>query len=344
MSPLAFSFYIETNSNTEFADETTNIYSYHKTFELENSLDHESKEIFFKSDLESFDKPSFRKSEVINFTGQSNNHIYIVKITSSDEIHFDNFDYYISLKINGIKECVNSGFEGCFFVNETFIGLSGAYVSGGTVGNLRYFHLNLTKRLKYTYEDRRKQIWDNTTIQSFQCPNSNITLPPGTWYFIFTGLIFDLQQEDFSPSIKVWMNISSNDSNIVIFSYEGGKQYGIWYGEYNANFIISRYRTFEMMLNGKFYFNVTNNFLFRFLQHPSYHGFLNIKWDTPNGKKKFHMKMREGRWYYKDDFDGIIYGLGPKGEYDLTTSYLDYSPEKKRALVPYFIGLDIELR
>lgn len=349
VSPIAFSMNIKNISNVEILDKTADINPYYDIFSIEKTIENNQRNIFFVSNLESLIKPSLGRSEEINFSGHSNEHIFIVKITSQEEIHFDNFDYYISEKIVGIKESENSGFQGCLFINGTnFYGLTGGWGYGGTVGNLRYFHLNLTKRLKYSYEDRGTQIWNNSTVQSLKCPSFNITIPSGTWYLIFTGVIFDLQPEDYLTSIKVWINISSRSSDIEILSYEGGKHYGIWYGEFDANLIISKFRTFEMMLNGKVYFNVTNNLLFKFLEHPEYHGFWNLKWDTPNGKRTFHMKMREGKWYFKNNDESDYFknrmGVLSKGEYHLTTSYFDYSPEEKRARVPYFIGLDVELR
>ena len=85
--------------------------------------------------------------------------------------------------------------------------------------------------------------------------------------------------------------------------------------------------------------------------HPVLHGFWQIKWDTPDGIRKFKMIMKRNKWFYnEEDVEGCVYGLGKSGEYKLTTSYLDYFPILNNNNLPWpyaesvsFIGMDVEL-
>ena len=203
----------------------------------------------------------------------------------------------------------------------------------------------LGKFINYTYDNRHVININNDWItKAWMFYPWNFSFGPGTWYFIFLGVVFDLDQKDVSTQWFVWMNFSDECNDLDISTYEGGKVYGLWYGEYDANIIKSKAYTSEFMLNGKAHFEIENTFIYDFFTYPMCKGFWNIRWDTPEGIKKFNVIMTKNNWYYDEDkVEGCVYGIGGPGDYSLRTSYFDYNPDKGNAWPPYFIGMDINL-
>lgn len=293
--------------------------------------------------------PEKAQNDETHFYGESNESTYIVKVSSPNTIYFRNASFEVEQYTIGNQTTSMADFVGCFFTNTSYfsilMGIGGSEVF--RPGSLRYKHYKLGRLINYTYNNRTVYNKNNEWVtKAGMWYNWNISFDPGSWYFIFSGVVYDLDQEYVSTHWSVWMNFSEECSDLEISSYEGGKVYGLWYGEYDANVIISKAHTSEFMLNGKAHFKIENTFIFDFLTHPMRKGFWNIRWNTPEGIKKFNVIMTKNDWYYdKDKAEGCVYGIGGPGDYYLRTSYFDneYEPDKNRAYPPYFIGMDVVL-
>ena len=161
---------------------------------------------------------------------------------------------------------------------------------------------------------------------------------------------FDLSQDDILLNISVWLNCSGA-SDLKVTAREGGTVYILWFGEFDANVLISKAFTFELMLNGKYTFHINNTFIYDFVTFPTRQGFMRVKWATPNGKSRMNMLIVRDRVIFNGHKYNVIFeGIGPSGEYKLSTSYLNYVPilfrnrlEMPYACPVYFIGLDVSL-
>jgi hypothetical protein len=286
-------------------------------------------------------------SDGLHFYGESNASIYIVTVESAMPITIVEGRYIITMRQNGTLMRTAANFDGCYVTNGTiFFGIGGTG-SGEAVqiGNLRYAHLNVGDFINYTYDDRHSYEYeDRHLISRSEFIQRNRSFPPGKWHFIFTGMAFDLKEDQVNHNTKVWFNFSRASGDIRVSTSEGGTLHTLYYPYYNANLILSKSYTFEFMVNGKADFHIENTFLFEFIHHPHRNGFWNIHWDTPGGKKDFNMIMINKKFYYdKSKVEGCVWGVGGSGDYELRTSYLDYDPNEKWAQTPDFIGLDVEL-
>ena len=287
------------------------------------------------------------------FNDTSNSSVFIVRVSSQDTITLKNMSYIYHVYSNGEHTIAGCDYFGCFITNGSFFSIfSGA--SGWEVfkhGSLRYLRYKLGNIINYTYDNRSKyQIQDKQLllISGSNTIFENYTFDPGTWYFIFTGTIFDLNQDEFDVNLSVWMNFTDYSADLEISSYEGGRVYGLAYNEFNANLIRSEAHTKEIMFNGRAEFDIENQFFYKFLYYPCSKGFWYIFWKTPTGSKSFNAIYTEDEFYFDEDkVDGCVYGIGGPGHYFLSTSYLDLIiPEKDNqyAWPVYFIGFDIKLR
>lgn len=278
------------------------------------------------------------------FHGKSNNSIYVVKVSSPYEFYLENLTYDTDWKVITNKPISSGRVRQIFLTNKTwFVPLMNI---GGTgpfyAGNLRYFHAQLG-RFEYTYENRTLYNMSGDSWSEWM-RYSHLPLSPGTWYFVFTGTIFDLDQDEMLLNISVWMNFSGADLDIS--TSEGGRVYGLWFGEFDANIIVSKSHMFEMMLGGRTHFSINNTFMYTFSLEPEYQGFWRIKWNTPDGIKRVNIIMIKRKLYCDpDSYWECIEGFGESGEYELRTSYLDYVPDSDipYAFPTYFIGVDVEL-
>ena len=282
----------------------------------------------------------------IHFYGQSNSSCYIVGVSSSYDISIKDFDFKIDLYIKGTKTTSHALFYGCILTNKTCtsIGLGGQS-EGNKIGNLRYVYFKYGN-FNFTYENRYTHNITGFAGGEYYTEPFNHTLPAGTWYFIFTGGVFDLKQNDVIVKTKVWINFSQECRDLRIKTSEGGKIYALWYGEFDANVIISKAWTFEAMLNGRARFHINNTFVYTFWSWPAGQGFWRIKCIKPDGVEKLNMIIiRE--YHFPDIAGSCISGVGGKGDYELVTSYLDYRPllfgKHIYAHPVYFVGLDVKL-
>jgi len=293
------------------------------------------------------------QTDDIHFFGQSNESIYIIKVSNPDDIILDHLSFESTVKTIGKKLSSEAFSVSCQVFDESIGG--GLYplieVSAYDIDfqvKLRYLHFKLGKRINYTYENRTLYEFDNETVFSdyLDYPWSP-TIPAGTRYFVFSSVIYDLAQTDVSTEWSVWMNFSGNCSGLNISTGEGGKVYGLWYGEYDANVIANKANMLEMVINGRASFHIENTFFYWYTSFPINRGIWNVKWVTPDGIKKFHMIILRGRLIYdEDDVEGCIWGMGGSGDYQLITSYIDYSRTiwgGDIAFYPIFVGLDLKL-
>ena len=248
-------------------------------------------------------------------------------------------------------------YNGCLVTNKKEVTNRGGYTHRWQrTDKINYFHCGFGKKIAYTYENmpmfKTFQYWvTESVIDSFY-----ITYPAGTWYFVWTGLIFDLEEEDVTTEMRVWMNFSGNCSDMVVEGFDVGEPYYLWYGEFDSTLTISKHPNYRRMLNGRANFKVNNTFLYYLESYPLtwWHGggggfgFFKILWKTPHSRETFRMfcwswrelvfrnlKIGDRRPY---DWK---FGIGESGDCTFRTSYLDCMYKFTESL--YFVGLDVEL-
>lgn len=310
--------------------------------DMEHQNDFHRKKVVGKNVMETVN------SNGLHFYGESNASIYIVTVESSSNITLVDAYYILTLRSNGSQTTAGSDYSCCWVTDGTVLGgLGGVGSSEGVmVGELRFLRLKFGEMINYTYDNRGYQEYEHnqTVYGPSQSWRWNFSLPSGKWHFIFTALAFDLEQDDVLPNFKVWLNFSEECEDLEISTSEGGKVHGLCYAEYDANIIVSKSWASEFMMNGKASFDIENTFIYKFVCHPRANGFWRVKWNTPDGIKKFNMVMRKYNWYYNEDkVEGCVWGIGKSGYYELSTSYLDYDDEPFWTWTPYFVGLDIKL-
>jgi len=294
-----------------------------------------------------------KQTEDVHFYGESNESIYIVKVSNANAIILDSLSFQDNVKTIG-KQFSSGGYRiGCHVYDEENGGglepLMFWFDYEFELGvKLRYLHFKLGNMINYTYENRTLIELDNDTIHSdYLFYLWTPTIPPGTWYFVFSSVIYDLAQSDVSTEWKIWMNFSGNCSGLNISVGEGGKVHTLWYGKFDSNFCISKSNMLEMMIRGKADFHIENTFFYIYTSFPMMRGFWNVKWITPEGVKRFQMLIIRGQLFYdEDDVEGCFWGMGGSGNYKLITSYVDYGRTIWGGLFacyPIFVGLDIKL-
>jgi hypothetical protein len=279
-----------------------------------------------------------------HFYWNTNKSCCVVAVSSPHTIYFDDIIFKFTVEINGTKETSGASIHGFFLTNGTWFGFIRFGISEEKrTGDMRYFQFDLGP-FNYTYENRKtKNISGSNPIGELHLRNR--TLPPGKWYFVFTGAIFDIEQ-DITPNISVEMNFSNECKDLHISVNEGGKMYALWYGEFDASIIISKSSTFEMMLNGRYKFHIDNTFMYSFCNWPTSQGFWRIKWVKPDGNISVLNTIIINEHYYPDIGGECIKGIGRNGDYELITNYVDYKPllsDKDIASPVYFFGVDVKL-
>lgn len=281
------------------------------------------------------------------FFGENNDSIYIIKVSSPYKIYLEDFDFDMSLYIIGEKTTSLACFTGLYLTNGTWFseGIAGTS-EGAKIGNFRYSHFKFGN-FEFTNDKRHTRNYTGLCGREIYWEPSKPILPPGSWYFVFTGGVYDLRQQDILVHTKVWINFSNECQDLEIETTSGGKVYSLWYGEFDANVIYSKAWTFEAMLNGRANFHINNTFLYTFQGWPTSQGFWNVKWITPEGINKLNMIILR-RYHIPDiDFnDKCVSGIGPSGDYVLINSYLDYTPlllGQNIACPGYFVGVDVKL-
>ncbi|MFA5102724.1 MAG: hypothetical protein WC525_06180 [Candidatus Thermoplasmatota archaeon] len=297
------------------------------------------------------------KNDIIEFNAESNESIFIIKVSNPHQILLEHLSWNIKQDTIG-KKCSSGAFVASCQVYDVTIGnylncIMETFDFGGiSEVKLQYLHYQLGQRVNYTYDNRALKELDNESIflAEFDYPFVPSIIPPGTWYLVFSSIIFDLEQTDVSTKQSMRVIFSGNCSNVNISTKEGGKGYGFWYGEYTANVIASKSNMLELMINGKKSFHVENTLFYWYFSFPMYRGFWNLKWITPNETKTFNLLVIHGRLFYNlNNTEGVFYGMGKNGDYQIITNYLDSSRtiwgswSTSWALYPIFVGLDVTL-
>ncbi len=285
--------------------------------------------------------------ENISFNAESNSDIYVVRVKSLNGFYLINATCNHEMSTIGKLNTSIAFISGCFFTNKksiyTLMSVWGSEVY--KEGELRYEHYKFLHLKNYTYDKRKLYYKDNSIVRKSTLRRPwEIPFSPGTWYFIFSGTIYDLPQENISSHWSIKINFIGNKNGFDISTYEGGKIFGLWYGEYKSNVVISKSHAYEFMLNGRASFNIDNNFIFLFHPFPNSNGFWNIFWKTPTGYRFFNMLIfGDNKYFIEEKKEGTVYGFEGPGKYQLSTSYLDKDPINFSAHPPWFFGMDVEL-
>lgn len=275
-----------------------------------------------------------------------NESVLIVTVSSPYEIFFENYSHQGSLSIVGEQSTTDSLFNMVFIANESDVINRGGSLSTEVyhIGNeIRYLHFKFGS-VNYTYDNRIIRNHSGWVYTGWRNQPFNFSLPAGKWYFIFTCGFFDIDEKDTMRDIYVWMNFSNKCKDLEVSSSYGGKIYALWYGQFDANLILGKGNgLFEMMVNGKLNFHIDNNFLYWVLPYWQETGFWNIKWNRPDGEYNFNsINLRNREKFLKDREEDCLLDIGGPGDYELVTSYVDYSSQRW-AWGRHLIGLDIEL-
>jgi hypothetical protein len=175
---------------------------------------------------------------------------------------------------------------------------------------------------------------------------SNITIPPGNWYFIFYAGIYDVPNDNTLLNTKVSINVSDSPDDLKVIKNEEGEFYSLWYGEFNPRIVLSKTWTFEFMLHGNKQFLINNTFLYQFNFFPVVDGFWRIHWTTPDGMKNCRIRIKNGGFYSirsDEEVDSCIWGIGGKGRYTLLTQYIDRGNDQWWTTPIYFSAVDVPL-
>ena len=297
------------------------------------------------------------EDDIIDFYAESSEPIFMIKVSNPYEIHLEHFSWNISQVTIGKKHSSGAFFTSCQIYDVTIRNsliplIETFYLGWASEVKLQYLHYQLGHRINYTYDNRTLKEYDNESIFSMFVvyPLVPATIPPGTWYLVFSSVIFDLEQTDVSTQQSIRMIFRGNYSDVNISTSEGGKAYGFWFGEYDAKVIASKSNMFELMINGKKSFHVENTLFYWYVSFPMSRGFWNLKWITPDGTKTFHLIVIHGHIFYDENsIEGSFWGMGKSGDYQIITNYLDYSRtiwgywNDSWAFYPIFIGLDVTL-
>ena len=298
------------------------------------------------------------EDDIIEFNAESNKSIYIIKVSNPYEMRLEHLSWNISQDTIGNQRSSGAYWAGCQIYDESeYDGLvplmtTGNYEWNTEFNQLQYLHLQFDNLINYTYDNRIKKEFDNESIFSaeFDYPFVDAIIPPGTWYLVFSSVIYDLDQTQVLTEQTIRIIFSGNCSELNISTAEGGKIHVFLLENYTANFIISKSNVLELMINGKKSFHVENTLFYWYTAFPMIRGFWKLKWITPNGIKTFRLLVVRGRLFYDENStDGSIWGKGKSGDYQILTNYLDYSRTilgrwgATPAVYPIFVGLDITL-
>jgi|GEM_PF-1762835 len=294
----------------------------------------------------------------LHFYGETTRPFYVVRVSSSNEINLTKYVRYVHQNKTCNRSTRGNFYNGCLATNKKEVTNRGGYAHyWERTDKINYFHCKFGKNIDYTYENmpmfKTFQYWVTESI----IDNYYITYPAGTWYFVWTGLIFDLEENDVTTEMKVWMNFSGNCSDMEVEGFEVGETYYLWYGEFDSTLTISKHPDYRRMLNGKANFQVNNTFLYYFFICPltwwHYHsvggfGFWKVFWKMPHGRKTLRMFCWDGHeWVFRGFKKGYRlpydwkFGIGESGDYTLRTSYLDCMYGLSQSL--FFIGFDVAL-
>lgn len=293
------------------------------------------------------------KTEIIPFICSTNHSILIITLSSDHDIYIHNFTARYDFNLTGLETC-GAEFQGYFCTNgqEIIDSLTLTWDSylEGTL--LRFFQIQ-SPFFDYQYDNRSSYTIDSDVCYDGFSKKVNITLPAGTWHYIYTAGVFDIHPNNTPLQISVHMNVSSSDENILITASDSNQLFMTSFADLDSKVTISKPPAIELVYKGHMSIHSNHTFLYDCISStPTCQGVMKFDVQTPTERRTYRALTIRNRWFYKGDSEtyGAMYGVGPAGDYTIRFSYLDYLPLLFRKLLPtpwafglYFIAMDVEL-
>jgi hypothetical protein len=274
---------------------------------------------------------------------ESSNQVLVIKLSSSSEMKILNFTAEFNLSIMNKQKTEYSHKYGIYILHASGTihdSLSLSWITNPTTRKFQYFKLG-----SFLYDNR---ILDERVgwVSTGKLAIHNFSLHAGDHYVIFYAGFYDVPNINTDIQTKISINIIDIPDDLKVMKNEEGTFYGLWYGEFNPVFALTKGWVFDVMFNGTTQFSVNNTFLFRFDGHPTSDGFWNIYWETPMGIKQCNLEVKDGVFNSsssEDEVNWCISGQGESGRYLFTTQYFDRRSGGWRAFPIYLSAIDVPL-
>jgi len=275
---------------------------------------------------------------------ESSNQVFVIKLSSASEMKVLNFTAEFNLSIMNKQKTEYSHKYGIYILHPSGTihdSLSLSWITNPSSRNLQYFKLG-----SFIYDNRildERVGWVSTGKLTIR----NFLLHAGDYYVIFYAGFYDVHNINTGIQTKISINIIDIPDDLTVMKNEEGTFYGLWYGDFNPVFALTKGWVFDVMFNGTTQFSINNNFLFQFDGHPISDGFWNIYWETPMGIKQCNLEVKEGVFNSsssEEEVNWCISGHGGSGRYLLTTQYIDRRSGGWRAFPIYLSAIDVPLK
>jgi hypothetical protein len=262
-------------------------------------------------------------TNITNIQEESSNQVFVIKLSSAYEIKIRNFSAEFNLSIINKQKTDFSFTCGTYLLDASgklYDFMSLTFMALKKERTLQYFKLGsfvYDNRLTFEYVG---WIWESGLWLS------NYSLPAGDWFLIFYSGFYDVPNNNTLIQTKVSINIIDIPDDLKVMKNEEGTFYGLWYGELNPVFAISKAWVFDLMFRGTAQFFVNNIFLFSFNGYPVSDGYWSIYWETPTGIKKCKIEVKDGVFNSsssEEEVNWCTFGNGGSGSYRVTTHYID---------------------
>jgi hypothetical protein len=279
--------------------------------------------------------------KITSINASSDNQILIVRISSSHDIAIQNMTYSVNTSTKGAQVTMGAAVAGLFLANRSTIlkSLMTGAGEGSMPGSLLYLRFG-----RYIIDKRNIQEYNRTLINDGR-NIKGFVLPPGNWSFILYGGIYDLRADQTQVHSQITINISDIPDDFQSTVIEKGRYIGLWYGQFNAPFMLDKTDTCVFLFGGHVRFTINDTFLFNFDGGPAGIGAFKIKWVGPQGINKCRALCVYQDWlpYGKEDqIFGCVQNIGPSGVYTLRLNYIDLNPKDIMfTYPPFFTGLDV---
>lgn len=274
---------------------------------------------------------------------ESSNQVIVIKLSSAYEIKILNFTAEFNLSVINKQKTELSHKYGIYILHASgtihdYTCVS--WITGPSIRKLRYFKLD-----SFIYDNRA--VYERIGwVSTGEFKISNYSLPAGDWYLIFYAGFYDVPNVNTGIQTKILINIIDIPDDLKVMKNEEGTYYGLWYGEFNPVFALTKGWVFDLMFNGTARFSVNHTFLFRFDGHPVSDGYWSVYWETPMGIKKCMIEVKDGVFTSsssEEEVDWCIFGNGGSGSYILTTQYIDKGSRARWAVPIYLSAIDVPL-
>jgi hypothetical protein len=274
---------------------------------------------------------------------ESSNQVLVIKLSSAYEIKILNYTAEFNLSIFDEQKTDYSHTYGLYILHASgtihdYASLS--WMTGLGFRNLRYFKLG-----SFIFDNRG--LFDHVGwVSTGDFKLTNYSLPAGDWFFIFYAGFYDVSNINTRIQTKVAINIIDIPDDLKVIKNEEGTYYGLWYGEFNPVFALTKGWMVDVMYNGTTQFSVNHTFLFRFNGHPVSDGYWSIYWETPTGIRKCKIEVKDGVFTSsssEEEVDWCVFGNGGSGSYQLITHYIDRGSKKCWVVPLYLSAIDAPL-